>query len=216
MGKMLSRFSLAVVVLSVALTSSGIHAQQSSSGSSSSKAKHGPEQRVRSAPPGTSDEGTYRNPNFGFTYRVRYGWVDRTRQMHDENDDPAKSQLLLAVFEHPPEVTGDSVNSAVIIAAESVNSYPGLKTAADYMGPLTELTASQGFKVAHEPYEYPVGTKTLVRSDFVKELGKLAMHQSSLVLLEKRFFVSFTFIGESDDEVEGLIEKLSVNNAKPQ
>jgi hypothetical protein len=136
--------------------------------------------------------------------------------MQDDSNDPAKSQLLLAVFEHPPEVTGDSVNSAVIIAAESVSSYPGLKTAADYMGPLTELTTSKGFKVTQEPYEYPVGTKTLVRSDFVKELGRLTMHQSSIVLLEKKFVVSFTFIGESDDEVDGLIDRLSVNNVGPQ
>jgi hypothetical protein len=213
---MLSRLSLAVVVLSVSLASSGILAQQSPSGTSSSQSKHNSEQHVKPSSPAPSDEGIYRNANFGFTYHVRYGWVDRTRQMQDENNDPAKSQLLLAVFEHPPEVTGDSVNSAVIIAAESVTSYPGLKTAADYMGPLTELTTSKGFKVTQEPYEYPVGTKTLVRSDFVKDLGKLTMHQSSIVLLEKKFVVSFTFIGESDDEVDGLIERLSVNNAKPQ
>jgi hypothetical protein len=216
MGKMLSRCSFALVVLSFALAPSGTVAQQSSPGTSSSKAKHTPESRAKSAAPAPSDEGTYRNATFGLTYHVRYGWVDRTRQMQDDKNDPAKAQLLLAVFEHPPEVTGDSVNSAVIIAAESVNSYPGLKTAADYMSPLTELTTSKGFKVTQEPYEYPVGTKTLVRGDFVKELGRVSMHQSSLVLLEKKFVVSFTFIGESDDEVEGLIEKLSVNSAKPQ
>jgi len=212
---MLSRLSLAVVALSVALASSGILTQQST-GTSSSKTKHSPEQRAKSAPPAPSDEGTYRNANFGLTFRVRYGWVDRTRQMQDENSDPAKSQLLLAVFEHPPEVTGDSINSAVIIAAESVSSYPGLKTAADYMGPLTELTTNKGFMVEQGPYEFLVGTKTLVRSDFLKELGRITMHQASLVLLEKKFFVSFTFIGESDDEVDGLIEKLSVNNTKAQ
>jgi hypothetical protein len=213
---MLSGLSLAVLALSVALASSGIFAQQSPSGTSSSKSKHSSEQHVKPSSPTSSDEGTYRNATFGFTYHVRYGWVNRTRQMQDDSDDPAKSQLLLAVFEHPPEVTGDSVNSAVIIAAESVSSYPGLKTAADYMGPLTELTTSKGFKVTQGPYAYPVGTKTLVRGDFVKELGRLSMHQSSIVLLEKKFVVSFTFIGESDDEVDGLIERLSVNNAGPQ
>jgi hypothetical protein len=169
---------------------------------------------VKASTPAASDEGAYHNATFGFTYRPPYGWVDRTRQMQDENNDPSKSQLLLAAFERPPEATGDTVNSAVIIAAESVASYPGLKTAADYMGPLTELTTGKGFKVAHEPYEYLVGTRPLVRSDFVKDLGELVMHQSSLVLLEKHFIVSFTFIGGSEDEVEELIEKLSISSAK--
>jgi len=136
--------------------------------------------------------------------------------MQEDGNDSSKSQLLLAVFERPPEATGDTVNSAVIITAETVASYPGLKTAADYMGPVTELTTGKGFKVAHEPYEYLVGTRPLVRSDFVKDLGKLTMQQSSLVLLEKHFIVAFTFIGGSEDEVEELIEKLSVRGAKSQ
>src|SRR5262249_60398025 len=114
--------------------------------------------------------------------------------------------LLCAVFEPRPEDTGDSLTPAVTIAAESVATYPGLKTAGDYLGPLTELTTGKGFKVANEPYEFNVGTRTLVRGDFTKATGKLTMHQSSLVMLQKNFVVSFTFIGGSEDEVNELIE----------
>src|SRR5882672_2982835 len=98
---------------------------------SSSKSKpHG-----KSAPaPRETAETLYRNPDFAFTFKIPYAWIDRTKQMQDDSADPAKSRLLLAVFERPPEVTGDSVNSAVVITAESAVSYPGLKTAADYMG----------------------------------------------------------------------------------
>jgi hypothetical protein len=196
-------------LLLISLTPSLASAQESPTTSSSSKTKQKSEQHVRpSRPTPENGEGAYHNANFGFIYHVRYGWVDRTSQMRDQNNDPAKSQLLLAVFERPPEATGDTVNSAVIIAAESVDSYSGLKTAADYMGPLTELTTGKGFKVVHEPYDFPVGTRPLVRSDFVKDLGKITMHQSSLVFLEKRHIVSFTFIGGSEDEMDELIEKL--------
>jgi len=211
-----SRNNLVFVLLSISLISIQTSAQQSSTGSSSSQTKSSTQHAKPAPSTGNSDEGTYHNPTFGITYRVRYGWVDRTRQMQDENSDPSKSRLLLAVFERPPEATGESVNSAVIIAAESIASYPGLKTAADYMGPLTELTTGKGFKVVHEPYEFLVGTQPLVRCDYMKDLGKLVMHQSSLVRLEKRFIVSFTFIGGSEDEVEELMEKLSVSNAKPR
>lgn len=182
---------------------------------SSSKTKQKPEQHAtrHTSPPSTA-ETLYRNPEFAFTYKIPYAWVDRTQPMQDDSSDRAKSKLLLAVFERPPEVTGDTVNSAVIITAESAATYPGLKTAADYLGPLTELTTSKGFKPAGDPYEFPVGSTPLVRADFVKELGKLSMHQSSLVLLRKGFVLSFTFIAGSDDELDELIEKLSFGTPK--
>src|ERR1700756_4692664 len=130
-----SRNNLVFVLLSISLISIQTSAQQSSTGSSSSQTKSSTQHAKPAPSTGNSDEGTYHNPTFGITYRVRYGWVDRTRQMQDENNQPPKTQLLPPGLEHPPEATGETVNSAVIIAAESIASYPGLKTAADYMGP---------------------------------------------------------------------------------
>ena len=100
------------------------------------------------------------------------------------------------------------MNSAVVIAAESVSSYPGLKTAADYFAPLDEVVTAKGFKVVNEPYSFPVGTKQLARSDFRKDRDKLTLEQATLVMVDKGYVVSFTFIGSSQDEVEGLVEGL--------
>jgi hypothetical protein len=197
-----------VLVLGAALVSALVFSQASSPASSSSKSRQKTEQHAKSDQPAPADEGLYRNPEFGFTYHVRYGWVDRTEAMQPEDIDPSKSRLLLAAFEHPPEVTGEGVNSAVIITVESAASYPGLKTAADYFGPLTELTTAKGFKPTQDPFEFPIGSQTLVRGDFTKNLGQLTMIQSSLVLLHKGSIVSFTFIGGSEDEIDELIEKL--------
>jgi len=180
--------------------------------SSSSKAR--PHGKSTPAPLDTA-ETVYRNPEFGFTYKIPYAWIDRTKPMQDDSADPSKSKLLLAVFERPPEVTGDTVNSAVVITAESAASYPGLKTAADYMGPLTELTTSKGFKADGGPYEFSVGVATLVRGDFTRIAGSVSMHQSSLVVLRKGFVISFTFVAGSDDEIDELIEKLSLTSSKP-
>jgi hypothetical protein len=198
-----------VPVLCSALLSLLAFSQESTPGSSSSKSKQKTEQHAKSSTPAPTDEGLYRNAEFGFAYHVRYGWVDRTEAMQPEENDPSKSRLLLAAFEHPPEVAGEGVNSAVIITVESAASYPGLKTAADYMWPLTELTTAKGFKTAQEPYEFPIGGQTLVRGDFTKDLGKVTMYQSSLVMLRKGSLVLFTFIGGSDDEVDELIEELA-------
>ena len=131
-----------------------------------------------------------------------------------EGNEPQKSLVLLAFFQRPPEAAGDTVNSAVVIAAESISSYPGLKTAADYFEPMTELTTSKGFKIVNEPYQFPVGAKQLVRGDFSKVLGTVTMRQASLVALEKGYVVSFTFIGGSEDEIAELVEKLSFGMAK--
>ncbi|HEV3208344.1 MAG TPA: hypothetical protein VGZ28_15445 [Terriglobales bacterium] len=164
--------------------------------------------------PGVITDGVYRNPTFGFSYKLPFGWVDRTREMQDDSGDSSPSRLLLAIFERPPEATGETVNSAVVIAAEPISAYPGLKTAADYFGPLTELTTAKGFEAASGPYPFSVGTTSLVRGDFSKPRGTLTMHQSSLATLEKGYVISFTFIGGSEDEVNQLIEKLSVSSIK--
>ena len=153
------------------------------------------------------NDGVYQNPFFGFSYQVAFGWVDRTQDMR-QGSEPAKSLVLLSTFERPPAAAGDTINSAVVIAAESVASYPGLKSAAQYFGPLTETTTSKGFKVVNEPYEFPLQGKQLVRADFSREMGKLTMYQSTLAMIEKGYVVSFTFIGGSEDEVNELIEGL--------
>ena len=182
--------------------------------SSSRPTPHPQHANVARTQAATPDPTTYRNTDFSFAYRVPFGWVDRTQQMQDPDADPKKSKLLLAVFERPPDAIGDTINSAVVIAAESVASYPGLKTAADFIGPLTELTTSKGFKPAGDPSEIYLGTTSLVRLDFTRSLDKLTMHQSSLVLVRNRFVISFTFIAGSTDELDALIEKLSFNAQK--
>jgi hypothetical protein len=184
---------------------------QQSAGESSSRprAKQSPTPRAAVIDRGSVIDGVYRNTSFGFSYKIPFGWVERTDQMQEDSNDPAKTLVLLSIFERPPEATGDTINSAVVIAAEKASSYSGLKTAADYFGPFTELATAKGFKVDNEPYEFSVGATQLVRGDFSKPRGSLTMHQTSLVMLEKGYAVSFTFIGGSEDEVDQLIEKLS-------
>jgi hypothetical protein len=164
--------------------------------------------------PGTFSDGTYRNSTFGVSYKVPYGWVDRTEQMRKDSPPDSKSMLLLAVFERPPEAKGDDINSAIVFTAEPVSAYPGLKTAADYFDPLTEMTTGKGFKVVEEPYEFAVGTKKLVRGDFKKDIGSLSMYQTFLVTVEKGYVVSFSFITDSEDDLEAMIMDLNFTTAR--
>lgn len=197
---MIRRLALCVVLV-ILSTLPPSHAQVSLSASSKPSGKPQPASKA-----GTLQDGNYRNSYFGFSCKLPYGWVDRTSEMSADAES-GKSMVLLSAFERPPQATGESVNSAVVIAAESVDSYPGLKSAADYFGPLTELTTAKGFKVVNEPYDFAVATRSLVRGDFRREASP-SMYQSSLVLLQKGYWVSFTFVGGSEDEVNDLIDNL--------
>ncbi|PYX28544.1 MAG: hypothetical protein DMG80_16320 [Acidobacteria bacterium] len=161
-------------------------------------------------------ETIYRNSTFGFRYRIPYGWVERTKEMQ-EGDDASKGEVLLAAFERPPQAAGETINSAVVIASENAADYPGLKKAEDYLGPLTELTTSKGFRTEGDPAEVEIDSRRLVRVDFSRLLSeKLTMHQSTLVLLTKGQIISFTFIGDSADGVDDLIERLDFSSSGPK
>jgi hypothetical protein len=211
-----------LAALSLSLTAP---AQTSSTSSSSSSAKH---VQKPAAPAdfgidaGTVTSGIYRNKTLALACRVPEGWVLRTDEMTaGEEDSPAPAQppapkastasakVLLAAFSRPPEARAEDVNSSILIAAETATSYPGLTDAAQYFGPLTEVAKAQGFTIDEDPYEISVGTKTLVRGDFHKDIGSRVMHQSTLALLSHGYAVSITIIAGTEDGVEELIDGLT-------
>lgn len=189
-----------MVLFAVALSPQG----KNSSGRS---ARPSGETKPSAPDAGAISNGVYRNPAFGFSYKVPYGWVDRTADMQDGSADASKSRVLLAVFERPPQATGDAINSAVVVAAEPL--FAGMKTAGEYLESLSALAAAQGFKAEREPQELSVGATKLARGDFSKSRGTLMMCQTSLVIVEKSYAISFTFVAGSEDEVNELIDKLS-------
>jgi hypothetical protein len=172
--------------------------------------------RARTHPDsGEVKNGVYHNPFFGFSYKIPFGWVDRSKEMR-QADDPARSLLLLSIFERPPEATGSTINSAVVIAAENLSSFSGVKTSTDYFASITELAEAKGFKIVNEPHSNSIGTKQLIRGDFSKPRGTMMMYQSSLVALEKGYALSFTFIGGREDEVQELTSRLSLGGDKSE
>jgi hypothetical protein len=196
------------------------------SSSSSSSPKHAKKAAAPIKPaidPGSITNGVYRNKTLGFSCPIPAGWVLRTEEMNQHDDvaagDPASKatkalsagsgQVLLAAFSRPPEAQAEDVNSSILIAAESVALYPGLKDAAQYFGPLTEVARAQGLTVTNEPYEIAIGEKTLVRSDFQKDVGPRVLRQGTLAMLAQGYAISFTVIGGTEDEVEELVDSLT-------
>lgn len=185
---------------------------------------------------GPIDGPSFKCLKFGFKYQIPAGWVDRTANMQAPQDTDSEAgapdihqpiatqsqqenalsapQTLLAIFERPPQAGGETINSAVIIAAENRADYPQVKTAADYLSVIGSVAAAGGLKQATDPYTFTVTGKQLVRADFAGERGKLPIHQSTLVMMAKGEIVSFTFIGQDEDEVEQLIGDLQFGPAR--
>ncbi|MGB6404152.1 MAG: hypothetical protein WBF26_15045, partial [Candidatus Sulfotelmatobacter sp.] len=92
----------------------------------------------------------YRNPAFGFSCKIPDAWVLRTEEMNAQQGEEATAdagkagRVLLAAFSRPPEARAEDVNSSILIAAESAAAYPGLKDAAQYFGPVTEVAQARG------------------------------------------------------------------------
>ncbi len=205
-----------------------------------SQTQHKPAARTPKPAPAkpADDSQIYRNATFGFRFQMPYGWVDRTKEMREQNmagktdekdatsgakDKPADSaktdaqggEVLLALFERPPDAIGETVNSAVVIASESAASYPALKKSEDYVDPLTELTTSKGFKSESDPVVLDIDSRQLVCVDFTKALNdKLTMHQTTLILLTKGQLLTFTFIAGKEDEIDNLIDGLHFGSEK--
>ncbi len=220
-------FRAIVVVLGFSITAP---AQTASPSSSSNSAKHlrkpAAASTVSALDAGVVTNGVYRNKTLALSCKIPQGWVLRTDEMNDRGEEedgkdkpgsapsptPAASstgaKVLLAAFSRPPDARAEDVNSSILIAAESVANYPGLKDAAQYFGPLTEVAKAQGLSVDEDPYEIAVGTKTLVRGDFHKDVGSRVLHQSTLAMLSHGYAISITIIAGTEDEAEELIDGL--------
>jgi hypothetical protein len=217
-----------------ALSAAGLAQNSSSSSSSAKPARRPPAPADSEIDSGAVNNGLYRNRSLAFTCRIPEGWVLRTDEMNTRQPDesptaekPARpaptpgsgcpqacGKVLLAAFSRPPEARGEDVNASLVIAAEPVAAYPGLKEAAQYFGPLTEVAKAQGFAPDEDPYELTVGSKVLVRGDFHKNVGSRVMRQSTLAMLARGYAVSITVIGGTEDEVDQLIDGLDFEPAK--
>jgi len=200
----------------------------------SSSSKHPKGSSARVVPDitaGTVADGVYRNRALALACKIPAGWVLRTEEMNareEKTDSETESKsnsspqgstgdggrVLLAAFSRPPDARGEDVNASIVIAAEPVTAYPGLKEAAQYFGPLTEVAKAQGFRVDEEPYEIEIGAKLVVRGDFHRDVGSRVMRQSTLAFLGQGHAVSITVIGGTEDEVEELVEGVSFGAGK--
>ncbi len=181
---------------------------QAQSPPTSSSSKH-----TTPKPPieGALTDNSYQNAFFGFTCKVPFGWVDRTDRMNNDQMNEGTdtgSLVLLAAFERPPDAAGDTVNSAIVIAAEKLPK-ASKDTPADAFDAVTDAATTQGFKADADPYGFTMGAQKTVRGDFTRTTGQLTMHQSTLEILDKGYALTFTFIAATAEDIEQRIDNLT-------
>ena len=150
-------------------------------------------------------------PSFGFSYKLPYGWVDRTADLQDDSPQAAGARVLLAVFERPPRGRGRHHKFRGRDCGRAALS--GFKTPVEYFESLATLTTAQGFQASQDLRRFLGRPRSWCAGDFSKARGTLTMRQTSLVRVEKGYAVSFTFVAGSEDEVNQLIENLSLPRA---
>ena len=195
---------------------------QSTPPASSSTAKHSKSSTTKADLDAESlADGFYHNKAIGLTCKIPTGWVVRTDEINARSEaaeskstsgasaSSSGAKVLLAVFSRPPEARAEDVNASILIAVENQASYPGLKEAPQYFGPLSEVAKAQGFIMDEDPYAIAIGSKVLVRGDFHKDVGSRVMRQSTMAYLAQGYAVSITVIGGTDDEVQDLVDGLS-------
>lgn len=218
-------------------TTAALHAWTPAQSSTSSSSSVTPAKKLAVSTESSLESGSivnsvYTNKTLALSCKIPPGWVLRTDEMNarEEQKEAEKAEkkqgdaatqppstsassagakVLLAAFSRPPEARAEDINASIVIAAESAASYPGLKEAAQYFFPLTEVAKAQGFTADEDPYEIAIGTKTLVRADFRKNVGSRVMRQSTLAMLSHGYAISITVIGGTDDEVEDLVDDLT-------
>jgi hypothetical protein len=208
-----SRLTAGIFILLTSAVAVGQTQAPPASSSSSKHSKNSLPHPTTELDSGSIVSGVYHNRSLELSYKVPAGWVLRTDEMNAPEEGatvpPNEGRVLLAAFSRPPEARGEEVNSSIVIAAERQSAYPGLEEAAQYFGPLTEVAKAQGFTVDEEPYEFEIGRKKLVRSDFHKDVGSRVMRQSTLALLAHGYAVSITIIAGSEDDLEQLVDALN-------
>lgn len=65
-----------------------------------------------------------------------------------------------------------------------------------------------------DPYSFGVGATQVVRGDFTGGAEKHPIRQTSLVLLQKGYILSLTFLAGSDDEIDSLVQNLTFTSTQ--
>jgi hypothetical protein len=158
---------------------------------------------------GAVENGVYHNAALGFECVVPAGWVLETEQMATAPaTTDGKALVLFSAFARTPHSEGAGVNASILIAAERQPSDPDVDTPLEYLVLLKEAAKQGGLELTQPPREIPAAH--LWRADFASdpESSGPLQYQISEVMLARGYFVSFTFVADTQQGAENLLSNL--------
>jgi len=158
---------------------------------------------------GSLTKGTYTEKFFSLSYALPANWVVRTPEIRQGLAAQDNAVLLLSAFgKDKPAVS--EINPSVTLSAESLSSYPDVKTAEDYFAVLSQVVTSKGFVVLNAPAEIDVGGVTFLRGDFQKQEDDSTTYQATMVALRKDYLLTITAISGNEEDLTPLLNRLQI------
>jgi hypothetical protein len=158
---------------------------------------------------GTLTSGAYSEKFFSLSYTVPEKWFVKTEEMRQGLAGQENAVLLLSVFAKDKPDSG-RITSSVTISAESMASYPDVKSAEEYFDELSQVVTSKGFAVLNAPAAIEMGGVNFVRGDFQKQQGDTTAYQATMVALRKGHFLSVTAIAGNQEELTPLLNRVHI------
>lgn len=185
---------------------------------------------------GVVNDGTYSNPDFGFSFTYPKGWVVHGEETKKHIMEVGKEKVaesgavsqastevalkntyqLLTLFRHPLGTPGITINPAVLVMAEKVSHAPGITNGSDYLLNVRTILVKTGSQVLHkDPIECHFGGTQFFRDDLTVEINGVHLVQTSFATLSKGYALVFVFLGEDQKSVDEMAKSMETFDVAP-
>ena len=185
---------------------------------------------------GTTKDGTYINPWFGFSFKYPKEWVvhgeatnQRIRELGKEklaeSDALSKANVevslkhtyhLLTVFRHAVGTPGVGFNPGILVIAEKTDHAPGITSGKDYLLNLRTILLKTGVQtLLKEPVEYRVAGSEFFRDSFAMETNGVRAVQTYFAKITNGYALVFAFIAEDEKSVDEMAKAMETFAATP-
>lgn len=184
---------------------------------------------------GVAHDGTYTNPDFGFSFKYPKDWVvhgeatnERIRELGKEKVAEAgesktsvevamnNTYQLLTVFRYAVGTPGIGFNPAIMVLAEKVSHAPGITNGKDYLLNVRILMAKTGTQaLLKEPKEHQFSGSQFFRDDFAAEVNGKPLVEVYFATLVKGYALVFVFIGEDQKSVDEMAKSMETFDTTP-
>src|ERR1700741_2668114 len=173
--------------------------------------------------PGVVNDGTYSNPDLGFSFRYPKGWTVHGEATNEHIREVGREKLaesgavskapsevalkntyqLLTVFRYPLGTPGVTFNPGVLVMAENVAYAPGITNGSDYLLNVRAILLKAGAQVLHkDPIECHFAGSEFFRDDLDVQVNGVHLIQTSFATLTKGYALIFIFLGEDQKSVD--------------